>query len=416
MTTIVLTPPAPGRAIELGSQLWRKRVLPVGDVAYKGRMLHFTPGYLAELASAFARRAYDQVPFQLATDANSHTNDPERTRGQVIDMEAGPDGLWITAKVTPDGERVLAANPGLGVSARIVEDYARSDGTHFPAAIQHVLGTLDPRIPGLGGWQAIETASVPGETPVIDLSSADWDGVDISPAEIAAVDQAVAEADEEAFLDQIVADAHAEAEAERQARYEQSLADPGLREIAQEMAACLAENGEEAEAGLLLSEMGLPGVELASGQYRDVLDLANAQIDRDVTRARQDAEPVPRSAGTEDRLARAYGRIAAGTYTPAPGAATEFEFAGPSSAASRLARHRWHGQRPSPVTGAGNCGSSDEFGYCMEPRHAMGCGSVADPFTAAELREVMQAGAARPFIDAAGRVARPGNRQPDDPH
>ena len=33
------------------------------------------------------------------------------------------------------------------MSARIVEDYARSDGKFFTAAVQHVLGTLDPRIP-----------------------------------------------------------------------------------------------------------------------------------------------------------------------------------------------------------------------------------------------------------------------------
>ena len=72
---------------------------------------------------------------------------------------------------------MLTANPKLGVSARIVEDYARSDGRHFPAAIQHVLGTLDPRIPGLGAWQAIEAASPVPDT-VIDLSAATFAGGD----------------------------------------------------------------------------------------------------------------------------------------------------------------------------------------------------------------------------------------------
>src|ERR1019366_930477 len=56
-----------------------------------------------------------------------------------------------------------------------VEDYARSDGQHFPAAIQHVLGTLDPRIPGLGAWQAIEAASPVPDT-VIDLSASTFAG------------------------------------------------------------------------------------------------------------------------------------------------------------------------------------------------------------------------------------------------
>jgi hypothetical protein len=90
-------------------------------------------------------------------------------------MEAEPDGLWVTLKPTEAGDKVLKENPELGVSARIVEDYARSDGQHFPAAIQHVLGTLDPRIPGLGAWQAIEAASPVPDT-VIDLSASTFAG------------------------------------------------------------------------------------------------------------------------------------------------------------------------------------------------------------------------------------------------
>jgi hypothetical protein len=164
VTSALLTPFTAGEAVELGNRVWRKKLLPVGDVEYKGRTLHFTRDYLGRLVTAFQSRAYDQVPFQLADHANTHTNDPERTRGEITSMELGDDGLYITAQVTPDGEKVLEANPKLGVSARIVEDYARSDGQFFKTAVQHVLGTLDPRIPGLGAWEAIEAAS-----PVPDL-------------------------------------------------------------------------------------------------------------------------------------------------------------------------------------------------------------------------------------------------------
>jgi len=175
MTAAVLTPFTTADAVELGNRLWRKRVLPVGDVEYKGRLLHFTRDYLGQLVSAFTSRAYDQVPFQLADAANTHSNDPERFRGEIKSMDLEDDGLYVTAELTEDGERVLTANPRLGVSARIVEDYARSDGQRYPAAIQHVLGTLDPRIPGLGAWEAIEAASpVPDE--VIDLSASTFAG------------------------------------------------------------------------------------------------------------------------------------------------------------------------------------------------------------------------------------------------
>src|SRR5205809_7930654 len=59
------------------------------------------------------------------------------------------DGLYIQAELTDRGEQVLRDNPYLGVSARIVENYNRSDGKFYKAAVQHVLGTLDPRLPGL---------------------------------------------------------------------------------------------------------------------------------------------------------------------------------------------------------------------------------------------------------------------------
>lgn len=173
----LLTPFDRGNAIELGNKLWRKRVLPVGDIEYQGRTLHFTPGYLSGLADAFRNRAYDQVSFQLADDRNTHTNDPERHRGTIVDMHTEPDGLYIVLSPTPRGEQVLKENPYLGVSARIVEQYSRSDGQFFPAAVQHVLGTLDPRIPGLGAWQTIEAANTP--TLVIDLTGASYTGQEV---------------------------------------------------------------------------------------------------------------------------------------------------------------------------------------------------------------------------------------------
>lgn len=158
MSFALLTPFTAGPATKAAGK-WRKKLLPVGEINYKGRTLKFTPDYLGGLVSAFKSRAYDQVPFQLADSGNTHTNDPERTRGQIQDMTLESDGLWITMEPTERGEQVLADNPRLGVSARIVEGYDRSDGKFFPRAIQHVLGTLDPRIPGMGGWEAVAAAN-----------------------------------------------------------------------------------------------------------------------------------------------------------------------------------------------------------------------------------------------------------------
>lgn len=158
MSVAILTPFTGDSARQAG-QRWRKKLLPVGEISYKGRTLKFTRDYLAGLVKSFQDQAYDQVPFQLADATNTHTNDPERTAGQIAGMTLDPDGLYIELDATERGNRVLTENPGLGVSARIVEEYARADGQFFPRAIQHVLGTLDPRIPGMGGWEAVAAAN-----------------------------------------------------------------------------------------------------------------------------------------------------------------------------------------------------------------------------------------------------------------
>ena len=156
---LALHTPFTGAAGQQSGGRWWKKLLPVGEIHYKGRVLKFTPDYLSGLVKSFRDRAYDQVPFQLAGDENKHTNDVERFGGQVADMALRDDGLWVAVQPTERGGRVLADNPAVGVSARIVEQYDRSDGKFFPRAIQHVLATLDPRIPGMGGWEAVAAAN-----------------------------------------------------------------------------------------------------------------------------------------------------------------------------------------------------------------------------------------------------------------
>ncbi len=166
--TALLTPYDRGNASPRGKRIWRKQLLPVGEIDYKGRKIAFTREYLADLANAFRSRAYDQVPFQIAPGDNSHSNDPERFRGEIAALELTDDGLDVIVAATKEGDALLRQNPQLGVSARIVEQYQRADGKFFSRALQHVLGTLDPRITGMRGWEAVEAANGGGE--VIDLT------------------------------------------------------------------------------------------------------------------------------------------------------------------------------------------------------------------------------------------------------
>lgn len=164
----VLTPVDQSKAIELGRSTWRKQVLPIGQLRYGDRTLHFTRDYIKNVVTAFRDGAFDAVPLQLASAERAHSNDPERSAGEVIGLEAGEDGLYATFSLTDRGSELVREHPNLGVSVRMVEDYARGDGKHWPVALQHVAATWTPRVAGMKPWQAIECAEETSD--VIDLS------------------------------------------------------------------------------------------------------------------------------------------------------------------------------------------------------------------------------------------------------
>lgn len=170
---LVFTPFAHAATVELSNRLWRKQLIPVGDFDYKGGKLSFTKAYLKDLAQSFKDKVFPGVPFQLAGADNKHTNAVANTVGKVRDVELGDDGLYVIIEASEDGEKVLKQYPELGVSARIYENYTRSDGRHWPAALQHVLGTWDPHLPGMKGWEAVSLSNDGDDVDVVDLTEID---------------------------------------------------------------------------------------------------------------------------------------------------------------------------------------------------------------------------------------------------
>jgi len=168
----VLTPTVSSGAIELGRKMYRKQILPIGELPYKGRKLQFTPDYINNLVAAFKDGAFDAVPFQLAPDDNSHSNAVDRAAGEIVGLEAGEDGLYATVSATERGAAILDEHPNLAVSVRVVEGYERNDGKtsrEYPAALQHVLATWAPRIAGMKPWEPINCSEETDE--VMDLSA-----------------------------------------------------------------------------------------------------------------------------------------------------------------------------------------------------------------------------------------------------
>lgn len=174
MTSAILTPERRGQPIELASGRWKKQILPLGSINYRGQKITFNREYLDELVQAFRQQACGPVPLQVADGDNKHTNDPFRRHGTVVDLEVGPDGLYGIVELDEDGQKLIQEYPDVGVSARIYENYARSDGKFFKAAMQHVLATLDPHVTGMRPWQAVALSQdVSG--PVIDLSDSEFE-------------------------------------------------------------------------------------------------------------------------------------------------------------------------------------------------------------------------------------------------
>ena len=183
----VLTPTDTSNAVELSRTIWRKQVLPIGSLNYTGRggprRLDFTKDYITNLVKAYKDRAFPAVPFQLADGDNRHNNDPERTRGEVIGLEATDDGLYATVSLTERGSELVREHPNLGVSVRIVEGHKRgSDDREFPVALQHVLATWDPKVDHLRPWSLVDCANETDD--VIDLSALTFTG---EGAQVAAV-------------------------------------------------------------------------------------------------------------------------------------------------------------------------------------------------------------------------------------
>lgn len=189
--------PDTGRPGASQGRLWRKQILPLGSIDYDGRRITFDGAYLDALRQAFDERAFDQVPLQFADATNTHTDDPERTRGEVVALERTPDGLDALVRLSAAGEATVAENPKLAVSARIVEDLQRADGKRWPKALAHVLATLNPRLTGLRPWARV-ALNAP-DIPVVDLTTTAYHlggTMPLSDDELATLRALMAKADE----------------------------------------------------------------------------------------------------------------------------------------------------------------------------------------------------------------------------
>jgi len=188
-----------------GKLAFWKQILPMKSIHYTAKdgqrkTIDFDKEYLTDLAT---NMAVDKVGFLLADKDNAHTMDPERWRGEVAQMEVREDGLY--GKIvfpSPEAAKAVLDNPELGVSARIREGVARSDGSTVSRGIIHVLGTLDPQVSGMSPWQATDLSTEQDE--VLDLSEQEYADMADKTKALSDYTEADIEAMTEAELDEFL--------------------------------------------------------------------------------------------------------------------------------------------------------------------------------------------------------------------
>ena len=139
------------------TSLWRKQVLPLATIPWRGRELAFTPAYLADMAAAFAAGALDVVPFAFPGDRD-YSNDPALIRGEVRSLEVVADGMDAIIAVDAEmgaflAELLRAGGAAPDTGARIIERYQTTDGREFPVVLAGVYTTDAPVLTGLRPWK-----------------------------------------------------------------------------------------------------------------------------------------------------------------------------------------------------------------------------------------------------------------------
>lgn len=178
MKQTIRAPFANGETEQVSNRVFRKQILKFGEIDYKGRrFINFDKKYVDDVITAFRDGAFDTVPFVLADTNNKHTKDPERARGEILDLEATEHGLDAIIKVdNPETAKLIDNNPKFGVSVSVREEFQRADGKNYDRALAHVLGTFEPIVTGMSPWQSVD-ASVEDEK-VVDLTTVNLSGTE----------------------------------------------------------------------------------------------------------------------------------------------------------------------------------------------------------------------------------------------
>lgn len=171
---VIYTPFDLSDATPAGRRRFWKQVLPFTTINYKGHKIKFDKKFHMDLADAFRKEAFDQVPVVFADDDNRHNMNPRNFGGDVLDMQVRPTGTYALIEADEEAAKAIEKNPKLGVSARIRQMVEKSDGRKFPRAVEHICLTMNPRVTGMEPWQAVDLSDEDADIEVVDLTAENY--------------------------------------------------------------------------------------------------------------------------------------------------------------------------------------------------------------------------------------------------
>jgi hypothetical protein len=177
--------------VELGSKgtsgaVFRKHVLTLGDLHYKGKTYKLDDGFYSTLKKNFDDGvSMCQVP--VANEKNEHTEDPLRNAGEVVGLEREGNKVYTIVDVrNPDVAKGIRNKTIMGASAMLSLDYkdSRTDQRVGPALLHHCI-TNRPHVLDLDPYEE-----------VIAATAADLDDTDSESPIVLATEEPVPTKDE----------------------------------------------------------------------------------------------------------------------------------------------------------------------------------------------------------------------------
>lgn len=163
---IIPAPSGFGGYVELGGapratgRVFRKHILNLGPLAYKGRTFNLDDAWFTRLKDNF-NSGVSMVQVPLADSRNQHSEDPMRNAGEVVGLERDGDKVYSVIDVRdPDVARRIADGRIMGASAFLHMDYTdtRTQKQVGPALLHHCL-TNRPYITDLEPYEEVVAAT-----------------------------------------------------------------------------------------------------------------------------------------------------------------------------------------------------------------------------------------------------------------